>query len=86
MASDRAAELRRIKARQAMQRHRDRKAGLLPPVPACSNCGAKCLSDRWLPLCSVCTRRGGWGARAGHQASQVRLRAEQVIREIRGQA
>jgi hypothetical protein len=84
-STDRAAELERANAAQRFKRYRMRKAGLLPPLPACPQCGAKCTSDRWLPLCSICARRSSWGTRQGCQPREVRLMAEQIIRELRGQ-
>ena len=82
-STDRAAELERANAAQRVKRHRMRKAGFLPPLPVCPQCGAKCTNDRWLPLCSLC-------ARVVHgrtnKARPMRLAAEQIIRELRGQA
>lgn len=88
--TDRAAELERLNARQRVQRYRDRKAGLLPPLPLCPKCGAKVVSDRWLPLCSLCARSIS-GERRGsrgqlHQARPVRLAAEEIIRQLRAEA
>lgn len=88
--TDRAVELQRLKNNQRVKRFRARKAGLLPPLPTCPKCGAKVISDRWLPLCSVCARntsgerRGSRGQR--HQARPVRLAAEEIIRELRAEA
>lgn len=88
--TDRAAELERLKARQRVQRCRARKAGLLPPLPECPKCGARVLSDRWLPLCSICGRtlsaeRRGSRAQQ-HKPRAVRLAAEEIIRELRAEA
>jgi ribosomal protein L32 len=88
--TDRAAELERLKSQQRVKRYRDRKAGFLPPLPVCPKCGAKILTDRWLPLCSICGRNTS-GERRGsrgqlHKARPVRLAAEEIIRELRAEA
>jgi hypothetical protein len=75
MTSDRAAEFRRRKAVESMKRSRLRKTGQLPPLPVCSSCGAKCYTDRWLPLCSQCAR-----------LSPLSLAAEQILAELRDEA
>lgn len=90
MATDRAAELERLKARQRVQRYRDRKAGLLPPIPTCPKCRAKVVSDRWLPLCLICARSIS-GERRGsrgqlHKARPLRLAAEEIIQQLRAEA
>ncbi|GDX76041.1 hypothetical protein LBMAG41_11170 [Cyanobium sp.] len=59
MTSPQAAEFQRQKNYAAVKRSRMRKAGLLPPLPICPSCGARCFTDRWLPLCSLCARRRG---------------------------
>jgi hypothetical protein len=93
MTSDRAAEFQRQKHLAAMKRYRMRKAGLLPPLPICPSCGAKCTTDRWLPLCSICARKAGLnfigsnGSRARkHEPRQRRLAAEQILAELRAEA
>jgi hypothetical protein len=58
-----------------MKRSRLRNAGLLPPLPICTGCGAKCYSDRWLPLCSQCAR-----------LSPLSLAAQQILAELRDEA
>lgn len=73
--TDRATELERLENRQRVQRYRMRKAGLLPPLPLCPNCGAQCRTDRWLSLCSNCAR-----------ARPLRLAADAIIRQLRAEA
>lgn len=90
MTTDRAAVLQRLKNNQRVKRYRMRKAGLLPPLPECPRCGAKVVSDRWLPLCATCARNSS-GERRGsrgqkHKARPVRLAAEQIIQELRAEA
>lgn len=87
--TDRAAEFQRRKNLAAVKRSRMRKAGLLPPLPLCSNCGAQIRSDRWLPLCSLCAkardkRRDSRGRL--HKARAVRLAAEEIIHQLRAEA
>jgi len=79
---NRAADLERFSAAQHVKRHRMRKAGFLQPLPVCPRCGAKCTNDRWLPLCALCARAVHGRTR---KARPVRLAAEQIIRELRGQ-
>jgi hypothetical protein len=64
------AALRRKRA-DSSRRSRLRRQGLLEPLPHCPRCGARCCTDRWLPLCSVCARR------LGHDGGHSRLRARQ---------
>jgi hypothetical protein len=78
MTSPRGAEFQRQKHLAAMKRYRLRKAGLLPPFPVCTSCGARCTTDQWLPLCSVCGR--------GKTPRRLRLAAEQILAELRAEA
>lgn len=87
MATDRVAQLEQMKTTQRMRPSLLRKAGLLPPLPTCPNCGCKVLTERWLPHCAVCAgSRGGWGARRGHKARPLRLAAEEIIQQLRAEA
>jgi ribosomal protein L32 len=92
MTSPQAAEFQRRKSRAAMKRSRLRKAGLLPPLPICPRCGAKCCTDRWLPLCSICARRRGHDPSRNqlrarkHEPRPLRLAAEQILAELRAEA
>lgn len=93
LVSDRAREFERQKQRGAVKRSRMRKAGLLPPLPACQRCGATCNTDRWLPLCSLCARStgidfiGSSGSRARrHQPRPIRLAAEEILLQLRAEA
>lgn len=88
---DRAAELQRIKRRQSFQRWKQRKAGLLPPLPRCPRCDSKITTDRWLPLCSRCGRKVAIEAPRSRalqpkQSRQVRLLAQAVLEELRAEA
>jgi hypothetical protein len=96
MTSPQAAEFQRQKQRAAVKRNRLRKAGLLPPLPTCPKCGARCFTDRWLPLCSLCARSAGldlaarsWlrQSRSGkHQPRAIRLAAEELLLQLRAEA
>ena len=91
--SDRAAEFERQRVRAAVKRSRMRKAGLLPPLPICPRCGSRCVTDRWLPLCSLCARSAGReipvnrGIRARTCTPRpVRLLAEEILLQLRAEA
>jgi hypothetical protein len=93
MTSPQAAEFERQRNRAATKRSRMRKAGLLPPLPTCPRCGARCTNDRWLPLCSLCARSVGvdhadrYQSRSGkHQPRAVRLAAEEILLQLRAEA
>jgi len=45
----------------AMRRLRLRRAGLLPELPGCPDCGRQVRSARTAPLCSRCWRRSPAG-------------------------
>jgi hypothetical protein len=81
------AALRR-KQNEAVKRSRARKAGLLPPIPRCPSCGARCLTDRWLPLCSLCARSKGHDSsrQTRGSARPLRLAADQLLDELRTEA
>ncbi len=94
MTSPQAAEFERQRNRAATKRSRMRKAGLLPPLPTCPKCGARCTNDRWLPLCSLCARilgmdncadryQGNYGKQ---QPRAVRLAAEEILLQLRAEA
>jgi hypothetical protein len=78
----------RRKQNEAVKRSRARKAGLLPPIPRCPSCGARCLTDRWLPLCSLCARSKGHDAtrQTRGSARPLRLAADQLLAELRAEA
>lgn len=46
---------------ESMRRLRLRRAGLLPALPACPDCGRQVRSARTGPLCSRCWRRSAAG-------------------------
>ncbi len=81
------AALRR-KQNEAVKRSRARAAGLLPPIPRCTRCGARCITDRWLPLCSLCARTRGHDSsrQARGSARPLRLAAEQLLADLRAEA
>lgn len=88
--TDRSAAIQaalRRKQNEAVKRSRARKAGLLPPIPRC-RCGARCLTDRWLPLCSTCARAKGHDSsrQTRGSARPLRLAAEQILDELRAEA
>jgi len=86
-AAIQAALLR--KRAEAQRRSRARRAGLLEPLPRCQ-CGARCYTDRWLPLCSTCARSAGVDrlgyVRPGNQPRARRLAAEQLLAQLRAEA
>jgi hypothetical protein len=86
--TDRAAEFKRQKNRASMQRTRARAAGLLPPLPVCPRCGARCFTDRWLPLCSLCAKaKGHYSSRQVRgSARPIRLAAEEILLQLRAEA
>jgi hypothetical protein len=92
MTSPRGAEFQRQKNRASRKRYRLRKAGLLPPFPVCTSCGARCTTDQWLPLCSICARRRGHDPSRNqlrarkHEPRPLRLAAEQILAELRAEA
>jgi predicted amidophosphoribosyltransferase len=58
-----------------VHRHRLRKAGKLPPVPVCPDCGARVLSTKTAPLCSKCWKR----TPAGRAADAERKRRRRQV-------
>lgn len=78
----------RRKYAESCRRSRARRAGLLPPLPTCPRCGAKCHTDRWLPLCSTCARKQGLdsGRQVRGSARPLRLAAEQILDKLRAEA
>jgi hypothetical protein len=78
MTSALAAEFERRKQSAACKRSRLRRAGLLPPLPRCPDCGAMCTNERWFneqgePLCSLCARLQGIDRRPSRKRREVRL-------------
>ncbi len=57
----------------AMRRLRLRRAGVLPDLPACTDCGRQVRSTRTAPLCSRCWRRSTAGKEWNRQR-MARLR------------
>lgn len=55
----------------AMRRLRLRRSGLLPELPACTDCGCQVRSTRTAPLCSRCWRRSP----AGREWNRQRMAA-----------
>jgi predicted amidophosphoribosyltransferase len=53
----------------AQRRLRLRRAGLLPPLPTCPDCGRQMRSTRNAPLCSRCWKR----TPAGREANRLRM-------------
>lgn len=83
---DRAAELQRIKRRQSFRRWKERKAGLLPPLPICPRCDRRMYTDRWAPYCSRCATVLGWKRQERGKPRQVRLLGEAVLAELLAEA
>jgi hypothetical protein len=84
-ATDRAAAIRfamRRKHAEACRRSRQRAAGILPPLPRCERCGARCKTDRYLPFCSGCRLEPGRQARR----RALQQAAEQVLAQLRDEA
>ena len=93
MTSARLIDTKRQSQRQANRRWRLRKAGLLPPMPTCLRCGAMCINDNWLPLCSLCARRCGLDLKQRNQYGALkykfrplRIAAEKILLELRDEA
>jgi len=83
--ADRAVAIRfamRRKHAEACRRSRQRAAGVLPPLPRCERCGARCNSDRYLPFCSGCRRKPGRQARR----RAMQQAAEQALAQLRDEA
>ena len=87
---ERAVALRRQSKRIVAARYRLRKAGKLPPVPICRRCQARCFTDEYLPLCSLCARHCGTDLRqrteqftGKRELRPLRLMAEQILVKLR---
>lgn len=85
------AALRR-KRNASARRSRQRAAGLLEPLPRCA-CGVRCVTDRWLPLCSNCAaKRSLYPSqraamrRRSHRSRPLLVLADQVLDELRAEA
>lgn len=76
----------KLAARNRVRTYRLRKAGLLPPLPRCKRCGARCLVDYYLPLCSICHRRIEHNQRQQRRPNALRDTAEAIIQELRREA
>lgn len=72
----------RRKHAEACRRSRQRAAGILPPLPRCERCGAKCKTDQYLPLCSACHREPG---RQAHRRA-VQQAVEALLAQLRDEA
>jgi hypothetical protein len=71
----RREQLDRAAANARVRRYRLRKAGELPPIPRCPDCGGRVLVGG--PLCSTCWRRTdegkAWNRERMRQARAVAL-------------
>ena len=82
------SELERAAARARVNRYRARLRGDLPPLPRCSECGKRVLTDRWGTVCAVCARATGLDRRSQQRGTPraLRLAAEAVLLELRREA
>jgi hypothetical protein len=83
--ADRAEELRRAAVNKRKQRHRERMAGVLRPVPRCPRCGHQARTDRWEGMCAKCARLIGLDCR-GCTPRVTRLLIDLVLLEIKCEA
>lgn len=74
----------RIAKRIRMRRYKQRRAGLLPPVPTCRRCGGQCQVDFYLPFCGSCALLlGAPGTESGSAKDIRRAAALQLLWDLR---
>ena len=73
-----------IAKRVRVRRYKQRKAGLLPPVPTCRRCGGQCQVEAYLPFCGCCALQlGAPGTQRGVAKDPRRAAALQLLWELR---